>query len=677
MQVLALRPVDSGPVGVWRDPQWRRITSPGQRDFLKMRRVTSRHACAVPEAGVLAMPGAQEHRNQVPHSDQGAASFHVDWMRPRPGRICLRPAPARQAAWRHAVAGLALALGALVPLTPTSAQAQQNPLAGAAPPAGRVVPETFAPQPQRARPLIDIGRFAPLQPPAGAEGIEIEPGEVLFVGDPAPLPTETVRLRDELLARASRRPRATVADLYRFANALERAHAEAGFVLVRVVIPPQRIAPGAPVTISIVDGRIESVDVNGLDEVIRAPVAATLAPLVGRASLRREDIEHALLLAGDLGGLTLRSTFAPGETPGGTRIVLDGAFRRVTGSAGFNHLASDAVGGWAATASVAANSAFGGGEQVYVAYQGAPDRALQDNAHMHIAAVGAVLPIGTAGATVSPELVWARIMPITLAGVPETENGMVRASLRVARPWVRSVDATVIVQATVDAISQRVTATGFDRALFSDAYAAARLSLEGQTLLSAGTTLSGALRLSQGLGGIRSAFHVDDAVPGTRVGASSDFSRVNANLALGTSVGRMTVSLASRAQSSFGKPLFGSEQLTLDGTDALSGLSPGRYAVDEGATLRSELGTMFGFPGIAVAPYALAALGWGRVHQPTAVEAPTLRAAALGVGVRLRIFGAPSPGRSALLVLETAHAQLAGLVTQRLARVNVALTWNF
>ena len=32
----------------------------------------------------------------------------------------------------------------------------------------------------------------------------------------------------------------------------------------------------------------------------------------------------------------------------------------------------------------------------------------------------------------------------------------------------------------------------------------------------------------------------------------------------------MSVSLASRAQSSFGKPLFGSEQLTLDGTDALS-----------------------------------------------------------------------------------------------------------
>ena len=98
-----------------------------------------------------------------------------------------------------------------------------------------------------------------------------------------------------------------------------------------------------------------------------------------------------------------------------------------------------------------------------------------------------------------------------------------------------------------------------------------------------------------------------------------------------------TVTLTGRAQSSFGNPVFNSEQLTLDGPEALSGLPPGRYAVDEGGTLRGEVGLDKPWaPGAAITPYAYVSAGAGRLHGTTAVEASTLRSSGAGLGARLR-----------------------------------------
>lgn len=139
-------------------------------------------------------------------------------------------------------------------------------------------------------------------------------------------------------------------------------------------------------------GSIEEVDTSALDVRIRKPVEDRLRPLTHLKPVQREEIERALLVAGDLGRLSLRSTFAPGRRPGGVRLIVDGTFRPYTGAISAGRYASAAVGGWGLNAALAANSLFGAGEQIYLAYQGDPETTLDPNARMRIAAAGAIIP---------------------------------------------------------------------------------------------------------------------------------------------------------------------------------------------------------------------------------------------------------------------------------------------
>src|SRR6202035_1956605 len=105
---------------------------------------------------------------------------------------------------------------------------------------------------------------------------------------------------------------------------------------------------------------------------------------------------------------------------------------------------------------------------------------------------------------------------------------------------------------------------------------------------------------------------------------------------------------------SFGKPLFLSEQFSLDGLDALSGYPSGTFNVDAGATLRGELARPFAFAlqgGEAlVSPYLFAAGGRGILEEPTVVEQAAIGAASLGLGLRTgaNVTGAPFGGSFAI-----------------------------
>ncbi|MGQ4828231.1 hypothetical protein, partial [Enterococcus faecalis] len=85
-----------------------------------------------------------------------------------------------------------------------------------------------------------------------------------------------------------------------------------GYVLARVAVPPQDLAPGGQFRVTMVDGFVEAVDVAALPRAVRVPVAASLAPILRRRHLRLAEIETALLLAGDVPGLTLHSALARG-----------------------------------------------------------------------------------------------------------------------------------------------------------------------------------------------------------------------------------------------------------------------------------------------------------------------------------------------------------------------------
>jgi hemolysin activation/secretion protein len=142
---------------------------------------------------------------------------------------------------------------------------------------------------------IALPGAAGLQAPPNAASLSITLGQVIVEGDFPELQSQSATLTDRLRGK-----RITVADIYAVANAIEQAYAAAGYILVRVVVPPQKLDKGGALRLVIVDGFVEGVDVKGVAESQRSVVAARMASLIGRRHVTLDEIERRLLLASDV-----------------------------------------------------------------------------------------------------------------------------------------------------------------------------------------------------------------------------------------------------------------------------------------------------------------------------------------------------------------------------------------
>ena len=90
--------------------------------------------------------------------------------------------------------------------------------------------------------------------------------------------------------------RVTVAQVFEFAAQLQAAYVRAGYLLARVVVAPQELNERARVTIQVIDGFIERIDVSALPPALRNRVGATLEPLFHKRHLTERElgIDHRL-----------------------------------------------------------------------------------------------------------------------------------------------------------------------------------------------------------------------------------------------------------------------------------------------------------------------------------------------------------------------------------------------
>ena len=264
--------------------------------------------------------------------------------KPRSGGCAIRLAGITLAL---AVAGVALGAAGL-----PRAEAQQ-----VAP--SRVTPQTLQPAPQPAAPIA-LTAPAGLTPPKNAEHLSVRLDRFEVAGTFPGFEGTTAALFNPLRGKP-----VTVAWIYQTANALEHKYAEAGYILARVVIPPQKLVDGGTLHLTVIDGVIERVDVKGVPDRQRGVVIARVAALVGVRHLMLDEIERRLLLVSDIPGLQVRSTLTAGKTPGGTLLVLQGRQKYAEGTFGFDDRLPASLGTWSLNASAALNSVLGLGEQTY------------------------------------------------------------------------------------------------------------------------------------------------------------------------------------------------------------------------------------------------------------------------------------------------------------------------
>ena len=144
--------------------------------------------------------------------------------------------------------------------------------------------------------------------------------ELRFAGRIDLLPPDT-RAR---FAAAIQNSRAGVADLQALAEEVTAVLQKQGSILARATLAPQDITEGI-VTIDIIDGRLEQVDIRrGKGVRVRDELLHAFAERrMPSDSVTRQSVEETLLRMNALPGVTARGKLSPGASPNTSRLIVD------------------------------------------------------------------------------------------------------------------------------------------------------------------------------------------------------------------------------------------------------------------------------------------------------------------------------------------------------------------
>jgi len=571
------------------------------------------------------------------------------------------PPPPLAAMLRSVAAALAFAL--LFGVFAQDASAQS---------ASQITPHTFEPAPQPRGGEVVIPEATGPEAPEGADqlfvvisGVEVESG----------LPA--LRAQEQALTAGLVGRRISVAELFAVARRLEQAYIAAGYALVRVVLPAQRLRDGATVHFLVLDGYVERIDTSTLPQAILDRVVKLLSPLVGRRGLTLAEIERALLLAGDLPGTALRSTLAPGSKPGAAVLVLEARHQPVTGFINFDNTLSRQLGSWTTGLGLDANSVSGLGELVYVRAAGRPggnEDLFTAQPRNRTLAAGVTIPLGADGLSFNLEVTDARTTPLVDDTGLGTASLFTRYSARLNYPLIRARDLTLNLQTALDIQQERVRViTPVKQDISLDRLRVLRGS-GGVTWFAPGEgVVTGRLTGSYGIGGRKAPASDSDETPLSRQGADPIFQKLDMSLDYAQPLAQhLALNLAARAQTSFNRAMASAEQFSLASSTGLSPVASGQVQGDSGHVLRAEARFPFmaafnlpsfgaadgaatqsadtpGAPatpgaakqssvadaGAMLTPYLFGACGTVRYARPTAAESAVTHGAAYGLGLRL------------------------------------------
>lgn len=108
----------------------------------------------------------------------------------------------------------------------------------------------------------------------------------------------------------------TFSDLRTATVAVEQLHAEAGYEVVRVLIPEQEIQPGEKLKLQIVDARLDVLTVAGNDHFTAESIQESLVVLQPGALINTVDMDKNLRLINDNPAKIVRVRLEPSDKPG-------------------------------------------------------------------------------------------------------------------------------------------------------------------------------------------------------------------------------------------------------------------------------------------------------------------------------------------------------------------------
>jgi hemolysin activation/secretion protein len=247
-------------------------------------------------------------------------------------------------------------------------------LFGTSPVVAQVVPSSV----EIARPVtIDAATEAPARPsgilvlsstaaPPAAASITLQVSDVRLSGN-------TVLADADIAAVLGRlHGHVLLSDIYSAAQRLTTLYGEKGYTLSRVIVPPQALDPaGAMVQLEAVEGYVDEIvwpeSLSGYRDFFSGYAAA----ITTERPVRVQTLERYLLLAGDLPGLTIRSSLRASATnPRASTLVVEIDQKPVDATASFDNWGSEGRGPYQYVLSGGINNALGLHERLGLTYSG-------------------------------------------------------------------------------------------------------------------------------------------------------------------------------------------------------------------------------------------------------------------------------------------------------------------
>jgi hemolysin activation/secretion protein len=422
----------------------------------------------------------------------------------------------------------------------------------------------------------------------------------------------------------------SLADIFDVADAIEKEYQHAGYLLVRAYVPPQHVKDGI-FTINIVEGFVESVQVEGGNSPAQSRVKSYMTPITQERPLRLATVERALLLSNDLPGVQATGVLRPSPSvSGASDLIVTLNAPDMSGSIASSNRGSHLSGLWTVTDSFQYNGIFGADEadaQVVVAPH-ALNQQLSETAHYRTA-IGDEGLIGTLMGAVTHG------SPAATLGQFDIRTDSWAAGGRLTYPLIRTREETLSLDGGFTAQEAKVDILGVG--ISHDKWRVADIALT----YSANNWLDGAFSstvdIAQGLPVLGAS---PSHSPELSLAGRSVFTKFS-GLAryTNTFADPFSFSITGNGQYSL-EPLITGEQILFGGTQIGRGYDPGAITGDSGVGGSFELRYDTRWSDLAILamqPYAFfdAAKVWNRSRPPSSgIPLGDFDLESTGIGIR-------------------------------------------
>ncbi len=433
----------------------------------------------------------------------------------------------------------------------------------------------------------------------------------------------------------------TIDDLYNLAFQIEQEFSRKGFPLVRVILPTQELEPGAAtVFFKVIDGFIEKVDISNAPKMQTLRTFSYLRPLIGKNSLKLEELEKQLLLASNSSGISISTTLAPGEKEGGTILIVEGDHKLVSGGITFDNSQNKELGREQGQIRASFHSPMGLGETItaFGLAKPTPDGIWGTGSEVPIRAGGlaASIPIGNKGLAIGATYTESMTRPGEEVKDLGLEANMKSASINVSYPLKYKRDLVVLARSSINWIDeiQHTNASGLDEEISHDRITSLKVGVGMNRCTEFCLSLDA--EISKGISlGSRTRKDVGPGTPLSREAADVNFSHLRFSAAYKANFFKdYLMSINTGGQYSFSGSVLNSEQMGIAGDEKLSGLASGGVSGDEAWYVRAQVNRNISLANnLSISPYLYSAAGKAYLSDPTASERSSSYARAVGIGL--------------------------------------------